>query len=910
MGEVYRARDTKLNRDVAIKILPEVVAHDTDRVVRFTREAQTLAALNHPNIAQIYGVLEDSRDGSHVHALVMELVEGEDLSTIIARPAGASAPGIPLAESLSIAKQIVEALDTAHEQGIVHRDLKPANIKVRADGTVKVLDFGLAKALDPGSKDPGLHPREGSADAANSPTLTARGTQWGMIIGTAAYMAPEQARGRAVDKRADIWAFGVVLYEMLSGARLFTGDTVSDILAAVLTREPDWTALPAATPPALVRLLRRCLERDPKKRLHDIADARFDLDDAVLTGGGGPGRQTAAGPGPRSRRPAFLIAGALALTLLGMLAGGFAASRLRTPPPPETVRLATVLPLGDDLVQQGSGFAISPDGSKLVFRHTQGGRRGLFLRSLDQLEPVFIPGSDEGVGPVFSPDGQSLVFFSLARGSKSGGLLRIAIDGGAPLHLADISISAMAGFTFAGHWTADGQILFSGSSPVIQRISAAGGPVASVTALDTARGERRHGQPRALPGGKGVLYVALMPEGRQDVMVSAGDGTTGRVLVKGATTPRFSETGHLLFAIASTVFAAPFDLETVALTGEPVPVVEGLEVAVYGNYRHAKFDVSGNGTLAYLVGSLSNRAGHLVFVDRQGRATPAFADAGMYLVPRLSPDGKKVAYAAIDERAGDRDIWVGDLERGTRSRLTLGGSAATDPVWSPDGRVIAFASTRDGGLLNLFSMPADGGGEAVRLTRTAETERGVFPRVWLRDGRGIVFHVGLPSSANIGLLRTASGEEELLLASPFDELEPSLSPDERFMAYVSDESGRREVYIRDMSGSGSRVPVSSEGGDEPVWSPRGDEIFYRRGSQMLSVPVSVRGALTVGAPRALFDVPYDVDPFNNDAANYDVTKDGQRFIMVRRTIEPGRARQQLNLVVNWTEQLKRIAHAK
>ena len=535
----------------------------------------------------------------------------------------------------------------------------------------------------------------------------------------------------------------------------------------------------------------------------------------------------------------------------------------------------------------------------------------MFFHLGQQLEPTFIPGSEEGVGPLFSPDGQSLAFFSMPLGSRGAGLYRIKLEGGSPLHLAETGTSAMAGFTFAGHWTAEGQITFSGSAPVIQRVSAAGGPITAVTVLDEARGEQRHAQPRVLPGGKGVLYVAVISGGRQDVMVTSREGAVGRVLVKGATTPRFSPTGHLLFVLESTLFAAPFAVDTLELTGEPFPVAEGLEVAAYGNYRHAKFDLAANGTLAYAVAGASKRSGRLVLVDRQGRAAPAFEQPGTYLVPRFSPDGGRIAYAAVDQKAGERDIWIGDLDRGTRTRLTLGKGANTDPVWSPDGRLITFASTREDGLINIFSVPAaDGSGEAVRLTRIADDERAIFPRQWLRDGSALVFHV-IRGSGDIGLWRKDSGAEERLLANPVDELQPSLSPDERFMAYASDESGRREVYIRNMGGSGRRVQVSSDGGDEPVWSPTGHEIFYRRGSQMIAVPVSTRrGALTVGAPSVLFDVPFDVDPFNNDATNHDVTRDGQRFIMVQRAAEPGRSRQQLNIVVHWTEELKRTARTK
>ncbi len=409
MGEVFRARDTKLGRDVAIKVLPAALAQDAERVGRFRREAQILATLNHPNIAAIYGLeevgaplvgalttpLERAGTGPApaglTIALVMEFVEGEDLAERLKRGA------IPVDEAIAIAKQIADALEEAHEKGIVHRDLKPANVKVTPDGKVKVLDFGLAKALE---GDPGA--RSIAGDVSHSPTMSRHATDAGLILGTAAYMSPEQARGKPVDKRADIWSFGVVLFEMLTGDRLFSGETVSDVLAAVLTREPDWKALPAVTPPGLSRLLRRCLERDPKRRLHDIADARFDLDDAVVRGNTETSR----------RRPAIPLLGVVLLTVLGVLAGGLAARRLDSSANPGTFHLATVLPQASDLVRQASGFALSPDGARVVFRHEQDGKRGLFIRPLDSLTVAFIPGTDEGMGPTFSPDGRSLAFFS------------------------------------------------------------------------------------------------------------------------------------------------------------------------------------------------------------------------------------------------------------------------------------------------------------------------------------------------------------------------------------------------------------------------------------------------------------------------------------------------------------------
>ncbi len=897
MGEVYRSTDTRLGREVALKLLPKAFAADPERLARFDREARLLASLNHPNIAQLYGFDTASLDdGTVVHVIAMELVEGEDLAERLKRGP------VPLDEAIAIAKQMAEALEGAHEKGIVHRDLKPANVTLTPDGKVKVLDFGLAKTWT-GDGVGGTS----SADLSHSPTLAHPGSAAGLILGTAAYMSPEQARGRTVDKRADVWAFGVVLWEMLTSQRLFSGETVSDVLAAVLTREPDWKALPASTPPGLRRLLRHCLERDPRRRLRDIADSHVDLEDslrprsddgAIRPEGGLPGR----------RPPIRWLAGAAALTLLGILVGALAARRMSPSLAPAAVRLATVLPAGEDLMQQASGFAISPDGTRVVFRHGQDGQRGLFLRALDQLEPSFIPGSEEGTGPLFSPDGRSLAFFSMPVGARAGGLYRIKIEGGAPFHLAETG-TREAGFTFSGHWTGDGQILFCGSSGAIQRVPAAGGPATAVTTLDEARAEQRHSQPRALPRGRGVLYVAIAAGGRQDVMVAPGDGSKGRVLVERATSPRFSPTGHLLFVLEATLFAAPFDLDRLKLTGAPVALVEGLEVAVYANYRLAKFDLADNGTLAYLVGGPSSRIGNLVLVDRQGKASLAFAETGTYLAPRLSPDGGRIAYAAVDPRSGERDIWIGDVKRGTRTRLTLGKGASTDPVWSPDGSLIAFGSNREEGLFNVFSVPSDGSAEPTRLSRTVDRERDVFPRLWLRDSSGLVFQA-IKAADDIGIWRNGSGAEEMLLATSFAELEPSLSPDERLMAYVSDESGRREVYVRDMGGAGRRVQVSSEGGDEPVWSPRGGEIFYRRGPRMIAVPVSTRAEVTLGAPSVLFEGSFDVDPFGSDTTNYDVTKDGQRFVMVRRTTDPGRSRQQLTVVVNWTEELKRAAGAQ
>ncbi len=892
MGEVYRATDTKLGREVAIKVLPADFARDPDRLARFEREARLLASLNHPRIAHVYGFESAALpDGSTVHFLAMELVPGEDLAERLKRGP------IALDEALEIAAQIAEGLEEAHEHGIAHRDLKPANVKLTPDGKVKVLDFGLAKACgeEPSSTRSG-------ADLSQSPTLARTGTQAGIILGTAAYMSPEQARGKAVDKRTDIWAFGVVLYEMLTGRKPFDGGTVTDILAAVVKSEPDWSLLPQDTPVRVRDVLRRCLKKGPEARLRDIGDARLELAEALE-----PAPAGEAPPG--SSRPTRRLLGALAMAMLGALAGGVAVWGLRGPDAPRVIRLGTVVPVAEELLWQSSGIAVSPDGSRFVFRHAGEGRRGLFQRTLAEVEPTFIPGSEDGLGPFFSPDGQWIGYFVMLGAPGTDGLKMIRVEGGAPRTLAATGQGALTGLTASGSWGDDGQIVFAGTAPSLLRVSTSGGASVPATTLDEVRGEQAHVQPQLLPGGRALLYVAMLRGGRQDVMVASSDGKRRSVLVEGASSPRFSPTGHLLFVREATLFAAPFDLQRLALTGEPFPAVEGLEVSVYGHYRRAQYDLSAEGTLAYLVDSLANRTGHMVWVDRQGRAEAVMRDAAAYVVPRLSPDGRRLAYSVVDRVSEQRDVWVLDLDRGTKTRLTLGNGLATDPVWSSDGGTITFASTRVDGRLNLFSLAADGGGEAVQLTRNTNDSRSIFPRLWLPDGSGLVFH-SIEDSHDIGIWRPGSRAEEMLLATPFAELEPSLSPGGRFLAYVSEESGRREVYARALLGPERRWPISSNGGDEPVWSRRGDEIFYRRGSEMMVVPVKTAGGLTPGVPAVLFEGRYDVDPFGQDATNYDVTPDGKRFVMVRRAVDPGRSRQQLRIVLNWFEDLKRLAPAK
>jgi serine/threonine-protein kinase len=652
--------------------------------------------------------------------------------------------------------------------------------------------------------------------------------------------------------------------------------------------EPDWSLLPGETPSRVRDLLQRCFRKAPDKRLRDVGEARLAIE--ATEDGDEPSKAV-------PERTLLLWWGAAAIAILGALAGGLAVWVLKGEGPKPVVRLATVLPLDEDLARSRSRMAVSPDGRKLVYRLSSHGKPALATRSLDTLEPRIIEGSENGAGAFFSPDGDWIAFVD-----PQGKLKKVRIGGDAPLTIAELSV-LLSGIYFWGTWGDDGTIVFTGGTGTLLRVSGAGGTPEEATALDRARGEILHSQPEVLPGGKALLYLALVaPSKRQDLVVRPKETGITKVLLEGATGPaRYVPTGHLLFARESTLFAVPFDLRNLELWGDPFPVAEGLEVSLYGNYRAAQFDVSKEGTLVYLVDTPGIRAS-LVWVDRHGKATPVTEERNAYMVPRLSPDGDRIAFTVLDEETGQRDVWVLDRNRGTRTRLTFGEGLSTDPVWSPDGRTVAFASTRSG-RFSVFSLAEDGTGEATPLTRPREGL--IFPRQWLPDGSGLLFQV-VAASQDIGVLRVgARFEEEILLGTPFWELEPSVSPDGKWLAYASDESGRREVYVRDFPGPGRRWLISADGGDEPLWAPSGLELFYRNDNQMMVVPISA--AREPGTPLVLFEGEYERDPFGNDARNYDLSPDGTRFLMVRREVESDRPQQQqLNVVLNWFEELKRL----
>jgi eukaryotic-like serine/threonine-protein kinase len=884
MGAVWRARHVTLKRDDALKVLPDAFASDVGRLARFEREWQVLASLNHPNIARVYGV-ERSAD---TQALVMELVEGTTLADRIREGP------IPVADALPMARQIAEALEAAHEQGIIHRDLKPANICIRPDGVVKVLDFGLAKALEFGSS---------SLDVTASPTITspAMVTSVGVLLGTAAYMSPEQARGRAADRRSDIWAFGCVLYEMLTGVRAFAGDDVSDTLANVLKVDPDWAKLPREVPQSLRTTLRTCLRKEPKQRLGDMQSVRLALGGAFEAATPHAAAAVVAPGGLWKRRAAIAL-----LAIVVMVLGGIAATLLRPRAVPQTVnRFDYLVPSGRQF--RGAArpvMAFSPDGMQFVYNTTE----GMFLRRFGELEARIIPGTEAGVitSPFFSPDGQALGFF------HDGNLKRIAVSGGAPVVICG------GENPFGVTWAADNTILF-GQIKGIMRVSANGGTPELL--IPAKPNEVLYG-PQLLPGGQAVLFsVTTIPgQTRWDqgaiAVQSLGSGER-KVVWQGGSDGRYVNSGHLVYAVGAALFAIPFDPATLKVTGGPVSMVQGLSRPSNqaGASAAANYEVSAGGTLVYLTGPSLGPAGTtpntLVWVDRNGREDPVPAPPRSYVYPRLSPDGSKVA---LDVRDQQLDIWIWDLARQTLTRLTFDPGEDEFPVWSPDGKRIAFSTTRNGGstfLTNLFWVAADGTGQVEQLARG---EHQAFPGSFSPDAtRVVVAGSGTDNNDDIGVVTvTANGggaktQVQPLLHTSFSERNPHLSPDGHWMVYESDESGQNEIYVRPFPDVDSgRWQVSAGGGVQPVWARSGRELFYRNGPALMAVPIQTSPVFSAGKPTMLFQGLYLAGP---GGPTYDVSPDGRRFLMVKQgSNSPIGAGMPFRFVIveNWIEELKRL----
>ena len=877
MGEVWQARDTQLDRDVALKVLPEAFTADPDRLARFEREAKVLASLNHPNIGSIYGLEE----AEGVRALVLELVEGQTLADRIAKGP------IPLDEALPIAKQIAEALEAAHERGVIHRDLKPANIKVKADGTVKVLDFGLAKAFQPEASDPGL-------SASPTISLTAAATQMGMIIGTAAYMSPEQASGKTVDKRADVWAFGVVLYEMLTGARPFVGDDVSKTLARVIDREPDWSTLPKELPPVLTNFLRGCLEKDLRKRVRDIGDVRLAMDGTFETAASVPAEPTVAPMLQVWQRPIPLVIAGLLVAVVSSLAVW---SLTRPGPLPADSVVRFSVPLGADqaftrILQHL--VALSPDGTQLVYRADQ----QLYLRRLDQLEATAIPGTQEGDGrsPFISPDGEWIGFWA------GGQLKKVAMSGGAVVPLGEVAAP------WGASWGADDMILVGQGPDGIWRVPGTGGTPEVVIPVE--EGEQALG-PQMLPGSEWVLFT-LRPAG-----VSAWDAaqivvqslvTDERVvLLEGGRDARYIETGHLVYALNAVVFAVAVDLDASQVLGGPVPLVEGVRAAPGTGLAH--FSVARNGSLVYVPGGGSGER-RLVWVDRNGEEEPLATRADDYVTLSLSPDGARAAVSILDG-SGNSDVWVSELSRGTLTRLTTDDAFDGRPLWHPDGRRVAFRSDRNG-QPEVFWRAGDGSGTAERLLTIDASVSDIVPYDWSADGATLFVVARFPETGfDVGMVSTEGpGTWEPLIQTSADEREPTISPNGRWLAYTSTETGRSEVYVVRFPELDGKQPISVGGGSIPEWSADGSELFYSRGAPPNAMMrITIEGdegdppVLIRGTPERLFDRQFYLP--GPGLRHYDVPPDGQRFLMITtgESADAGARRAEINVVLNWTQEL-------
>ncbi|HEV8393675.1 MAG TPA: protein kinase [Vicinamibacterales bacterium] len=856
MGDVYRARDTRLARDAALKLLPADVQLDAGRVARFEREARTLATLSHANIATLFGVEE----WNGIQALAMEFVEGQTLADHLARPDRAGA--LPLAEALAIARQIAVALDAAHEHGIVHRDLKPGNVMIRPDDTVKVLDFGLAMGAP-----------DDQGDAGTSSTLTGAGT----VVGTPAYMSPEQARGQRVDRRTDIWSFGCVLFELLSGRRAFEGPTSSDVLVAVLEHDPEWSRLPASTPAPLRRLLSRCLTKDPRRRLRDMGDVVLELDE-VSNGGDSRGTMAAISPGIRRWWPLAAAIVAMAAGAAGWLVWG------RTPAPAiEPQRFAIVFPPDAPMSVVGGidlgHLAISPDGSRIVYPTP----RGLAVKSRDRLEMTFIdlPGENAN-SPFFSPDGRWIAYTT-----SSTSLRKVAVSGGASAQVASTGNAAV------GAW-GDTVIVFADQRGLF-RVPAEGGRVEAVP-LELGPNEQAT-LPDVLPGGRVALVTIITTKSNTPLRaamdassrIDAVDLDSGarKTVVTGGGQPRYLASGHLAFGSGNTMRAVAFDPQTLQVRGTPVEVMTDAGSAFFGASRE--------GTIVFLRGSEEANLATLVWVDRSGREEPLGAPVREYHYPRISPDGRRIG---LDIGGVNRDLYIWDIARRVMERLTTDPAEDAMVRWSPDGTRIAYANSRYG-IPNVFWQRADGTGAAERIFESAVLSQ---PGPFTRDG-GMVLSELVPGRGR-GLLVASIRPPHTRRRLLDNAVNAELSPDGRWLAYGSTQSGQFEVYVTSFPDTQGRWQISTGGGRQAAWSRDGHELFYRDfAGALIAVPVTLSPTFEAGASRRLFSDPaYRGSGSSLSDRTYDISPDGRRFVMIRNVDQPPRS---LAVVQNWFDELRR-----
>jgi len=878
MGEVYRAEDTTLGREVAIKVLPEAFTSDPERLVRFEREAKLLASLNHPHIAQIHAL--EQVDGQKL--LVMELVDGETLAERISKGA------VPLEEVLPMALQIAQALEAAHERGIVHRDLKPANIKLTPEGEVKVLDFGLAKPITDAA----------SGDLTHSPTLTYSPTQAGVLLGTAAYMSPEQVRGQEVDKRSDIWAFGVVLWEMVTGRRLFDGETVSDMLAGVLKEEPPWEQLPANVPRPVERLLHRCLTRDPTERLHDIADARLEIKHALAEPERAPW-ETSERPMPSVRyrlRTAFwIVAGAL---FIGLVATGITWKLLRVRPSARAVPLRVSLNLPSEVTLwapevEDQSLALSPDGRWLVISAQEGETWRLYKRSLEHFQVHAIPGTEGAYHPFFSPDGQWLGFFA------DGYLKKVPLSGGPPEILTEIPSEA-----FGAAWGADGTLVFNLLARGLWQVSHQGGEAELLAEPDAARGEWDLCWPQFLPDGQAVLFTGFRGFLADTAQIGILDLATGdmKVLIENGSYARYLPTGHLIFGWRGRTYLVPFDVERREVTGPVVPVPEPIFYDPENGIPHLSF--SENGTLTYVPGGGGPKH-RLVSVDLTGEEMPLFEKEDHFTYPRFSPDGQHLA-VTVSGTDGTH-IWTVNLWTGALTKLTSEGTNMF-PLWTPDGERVAFHSYR-GGAPGIYWKRADGSAEAELLVAPEVPGDLLDLYTWTPDGKRLIY-----GRSEFGLMTRiwvktvdGEGEPELFGTGEAGSCCATASPDGRWLAYVTGELelGNWQVSVQPLPAGGERHQISTDGGLKPIWSPDGRQIYYRNGDRIIAVAVDTSGTFRAEAPSVLFEGWFAEATYMTHP-NFDLAPDGKSFVMIKADENWGRTTE-VRVVLNWFEELRRLA---
>ncbi len=885
MGEVYRARDTRLDRDVAIKVLPAELAGDPDRTARFAREARTLAALNHPHIAQLHG-LEDAGES---HALVMELVDGEDLSRIIARGP------IALDDALPIARQIADALEAAHDAGIIHRDLKPTNIKVRADGTVKVLDFGLAKAFEQGSGIGG----QGPGDLANSPTITspAQMTHAGMILGTAAYMSPEQARGRAIDLRTDIWAFGCVLFEMLTGVRAFAGDDVTETLAAIMKSDPPIDKLPADTPIAIRRVLSRCLQKDRRLRLQHIGDARLELDDATQP------MPAAAAPASRGR-PGWrwwVLAAAIAVVAAGT--GAWLAEWRRARQPILPVQFAIAPPLDATFNTMGGGgtgvapqFAVSPDGSTIVFVANSAKNVQLWVRPLGAVEARVLATTDGASFPFWSPDSRSVAFFA------GGKLRRIRIDGGPSSIICDAPQGR------GGTWNNDNVILFAATTiGPLQRVNASGGAPQDASVLDSEYGESNHRFPSFLPDGKHFLFSATVgtccPAAKPaQIKIGVLDSTDTQILMHAESAVRFAS-GHLLYAdpANSTLLARPFDPVARAFLGDAFPLLDG--IATEGS-RYASVSASTDGLLVHGRGE-RRIASQLVWYDRSGTSVGTVGEPGLIQNMALASDGRRAAFSRIDLQSGNRDIWVIDTTANTQTRISFDARDDDSPAWSADDQEVFFVGQRAGAWALVGKAIADATKERVLLTPdNAPFRASLFVNDVSSDGTRLLFQRARASlgPTDLWTMDIATSAVSAFTETGAIEIDGTFSPDGKWVAYSSTEGQRSNVYVQPYPPTGAIFQISPDSGFKPVWRRDGKEMYFLTDQALWSVPIDLSSGFKFGSPRLLFGVSL----LGRGAApgrQYAAARDGSKFLinLPQQQTTP----QLLTVTTNWRVAMQR-----